>query len=214
MPSRPKQPETSEADSRRRTARAAASMPVLRRPHDHHRDLRARLRAEAPPHTGSGGDQDRHLMMPSLPIDDRHPARQSCRLSTGSAHACRWPPDCPAIAPPISARDSTLRSFTPPTTSVQLQAKPSQQPLRSHILRPDPAAKSHSARGTPARQHDLAPRPPIRALALSTGRRRAWKPRHCRRPKTCKEADSCAAAETAWLSITSSARASRSVRRI
>jgi hypothetical protein len=24
-------------------ARAAASMPVLRRPHDHHRDLRARL---------------------------------------------------------------------------------------------------------------------------------------------------------------------------
>ena len=37
-------------------------MPLLRRPHDHHRDLRARLRAKAPAHTGSGGDQDRHVM--------------------------------------------------------------------------------------------------------------------------------------------------------
>jgi hypothetical protein len=31
----------------RRTERADASMPVLRRPHDHHRDLRARMRAES-----------------------------------------------------------------------------------------------------------------------------------------------------------------------
>ena len=70
VPSRPKEPETPKA-SDRRTPRAAASMPVLRRPHDHHRDLRARLRAEAPAHAGSGNNQDRHLMMPSPPIDDR-----------------------------------------------------------------------------------------------------------------------------------------------
>ena len=137
-------PETARnvrGHSRRRTARAAASMPVLRRPHDGHRDLRARLRAEAPPHTGSGGAQDRHLMMPSLPIDDRHPARQSCRLSTGSSHACRWPPDCPAIAPTISAHNpSSARSPLQPRPC--LQAKSSHQPLRSHILLPDPAAKS------------------------------------------------------------------------
>jgi len=41
---------TRDAWSRARTTpRAAASMPVLRQPHDHHRDLRARLRAEVPP---------------------------------------------------------------------------------------------------------------------------------------------------------------------
>src|SRR5512143_348056 len=39
-------------------------MPVLRRPHDHHRDLRARLNTE---HPSTEPDQDRHIMMP-LPI--------------------------------------------------------------------------------------------------------------------------------------------------
>ena len=52
---------TRDARSRARTTpRAAASMPVLRQPHDHHRDLRARLRAEVPPHT-AGSNQDRHV---------------------------------------------------------------------------------------------------------------------------------------------------------
>ena len=44
--------------SDRRTARAAAFMPVLRRPHDHHRDLRARLSADAPPHARSSTNQN------------------------------------------------------------------------------------------------------------------------------------------------------------
>ena len=39
--------------SARRTARAAMSLPLLRWPHDHHRDLRARLRAEVSTHTCS-----------------------------------------------------------------------------------------------------------------------------------------------------------------
>ena len=42
VPARPNEPDTPEA-SDRRSPRAAAAMPVLRRPHDHHRDLRARL---------------------------------------------------------------------------------------------------------------------------------------------------------------------------
>ena len=49
VPSRPKQPETPKAATRR-TPRAAASMPVLRWPHDRHRDLRtaAASRSTAP----------------------------------------------------------------------------------------------------------------------------------------------------------------------
>src|SRR6185312_2115777 len=53
----------------RRTPRAAASMSVLRWPYDRHRDLRAWLSAEAPPHARSSTNQNRHLMMPSPPID-------------------------------------------------------------------------------------------------------------------------------------------------
>src|SRR6202795_4306130 len=76
-------------------------MPVLRRPHDYHRDLRARLRAEAPTHTGSGGDQDRYVMMPPPPIDDRPEARYSCWITASSAHHCTGLSDWPALAPPI-----------------------------------------------------------------------------------------------------------------
>jgi len=47
--------------------RAAAAMPMLRQPHDHHRDFRTRLRAEAPAHAASASNQDRHVMMPSPP---------------------------------------------------------------------------------------------------------------------------------------------------
>src|SRR3974390_1487611 len=37
-------------------------MPVLRRPHDHHRALRTRLDPAPPPKPAPGGDQDRYLM--------------------------------------------------------------------------------------------------------------------------------------------------------
>jgi hypothetical protein len=61
-------------------------MPVLRQPHDHHRDFRARLRAEVPAYA-DGGNQDRHLMMPSPSIYTYSNARHSCRLSAGIAQA-------------------------------------------------------------------------------------------------------------------------------
>ena len=42
--------ETGRDDrSRRRTPRALASVSLLRRPHDHHRDLRGRLPTKTPP---------------------------------------------------------------------------------------------------------------------------------------------------------------------
>ncbi len=47
VPTRSEPPDTSEARSVRPTAHAAASVPLLRRTHVHHRDLRTRLPAEA-----------------------------------------------------------------------------------------------------------------------------------------------------------------------
>ena len=47
---RPNSAEHAADAARRRAARAAAPVSVLRWPHDHHRDLRARLRADATDH--------------------------------------------------------------------------------------------------------------------------------------------------------------------
>src|SRR5271170_755915 len=127
--------------SDRRTPRAAASMPVLRRPHDHHRDLRARLRAEAPTHTGSSGDQDRYVMMPSPPIDDRPEARYSCRITAGSAHDRAGLSDWPALAPPIwscTVRSIGLCQHLPPSS----EPKRSRRPLPPDLLQTNAAANS------------------------------------------------------------------------
>jgi hypothetical protein len=52
-------------------------MPVLRRPHDRHRNLRARLPAKVPTNARSNIDQDRHVMRPSPPIDNSYDACQT-----------------------------------------------------------------------------------------------------------------------------------------
>ena len=141
VPSRPKEPETPEA-AHRRTPRAAASMPVLRRPHDHHRDLRARLRAEAPAHTGSGGDQDRHLMMPSPPIDDRSDTRHSRWLVSRprpSSHRVRWIHQ--------QSRRQSCRATRRPLVHTDAHTLALQQTDRGNrcgpdLCKPEPAAKS------------------------------------------------------------------------
>ena len=61
----------------RRTPRAAVSMSLLWRPHDHHRDLRKGLPAKTPPRAPYNSDQDRHLIMPSPPIHQPSDARHS-----------------------------------------------------------------------------------------------------------------------------------------
>ena len=73
---------------------------LLRRPHDHHRDLRARLSAETPTHTSSGSDQDRHIMRPSLPIDHRYDTRNSCWLAARHAQARICTIDSQPVSPP------------------------------------------------------------------------------------------------------------------
>jgi hypothetical protein len=51
-------------DHRQRRRRSAnPSLPALRRPHDHHRDLRARLLAALPSYSSNDPDQDRYLMI-------------------------------------------------------------------------------------------------------------------------------------------------------
>ena len=63
-------PPKAEADTPRRQRRPnrrrhCAAMPVLRRPHDHHRDLRARLPRRATGRQPAARDQDRHVMIAS-----------------------------------------------------------------------------------------------------------------------------------------------------
>src|SRR6476661_2789485 len=135
-------------------------MPVLRRPHDHHRDLRARLPAKASPHT-CADHPDRHLMRPSPPIDNCSAPCHSRRLSAASAHARVGLPESSALPPrtwSCSVRPTRLLLHAPgKSDSVDRRA-----PISSSLApRPNP----HSVRCTAATHL-----PRFRALAL-LGRR-------------------------------------------
>ena len=108
--------------SRPRTPCAAASMRLLRRPHDHRRDLRRRLPAETSPCARYSGDQDRHLVMPSPPIRDPSDARPFW-LALGR----NSPADCsltnrPAVTPPTlsgNARCARSARQSHPSSAVE-----------------------------------------------------------------------------------------------
>ena len=181
----PRSKAARDARSRSRptsTARAAASMPLLRRPHDHHRDLRARLPAEAPPHARSGSDQDRHLMTPSPPIDDRSDARHSRWLSASNALARAASLNSQPGPPPILSH--TVQPANPPLRAHQslcgkpIAATPSAPTSSSLTPRPNP----HSARGTASA---LTARDFVPWRFSDAGRMSAWRASSCRRPKTC-----------------------------
>ena len=127
--------------SARPIPRAAASMPVLRRPHDRHRDLRARLPAEASTEDNSARDQDRYIMTLSPPNDDRPDTHYSCRLATGSAQARIGSLDSPAVPPPILS-PNVQPARSPQRAHPCLAVNRSPQPLRSNLLKPDHVAKS------------------------------------------------------------------------
>jgi hypothetical protein len=77
----------------------------------------------------------------SPPNDDRPDTRYSCRLSAGSAQARIGSLDSPALAPQIwSLYAQTARSHQ--RARPGLAANRARQPLRSNLLKPDPAAKS------------------------------------------------------------------------
>ena len=122
--------------SGRRTPHAATTVPLLRRTHVHHRDLRARQRAKASTHTGDGRDQDRHLMMPSSLI--RTEARHSGRLSPGSTPACADQQDWPVIAPQIlSNKVQSARSRQQAPPSLKLKRSDRQRRLNFRSTRAD-----------------------------------------------------------------------------
>jgi hypothetical protein len=116
-----------EYRSRRRirsTSRSANAVPMLRWPLDHHRDLRARLSAQA----HSGNDQDRYLMTPSPLTHDCPHTNRSRRHSTANVH--------PRARPPI------LSALTP-QTSPQRAAGPPIAVLTARTIAPTAAIQTH-----------------------------------------------------------------------
>ena len=91
---------------------------------DHHRDLRARLSAQA----RSGIDQDQLLMTPSPLIDDRTRTNRSLRRSTDNARA---------RAKPLSLSGAPPARQSPYSPAEQLP-----QPLQSKLIKPAAATKS------------------------------------------------------------------------
>ena len=112
--------------------RSVKAVPMLRWPHDHHRDLRARLSAQAQ----SGIDQDRLLMTPSPLIDDRTRTNRSRRRSTGNARARAKPLSLSALTPQTSPRNA-LACQSPYSPAERLP-----QPLQSKLIKPAAATKS------------------------------------------------------------------------
>ena len=115
-----------------RAARAALPLPVLRRPHDHHRGLRTRLRAETSADARSDADQDRHVMTAAR-IARRNAARLAAAHRPGDdslvllrpSLAHRTPPSRPSDA--HSARPRSPRS---PVPAVILPMRPLDPPSR------------------------------------------------------------------------------------
>ena len=121
---------------------AAASMPVLRRTHDRHRDFRARLRAKAQARATSSGNQDRYLMMPSPPIDNSyHPCRPR-RLTAAATELA----SVLEIGPyrPRKSHRATCQPLVRPTRSSGFAATRPRQPLLPNLFKPSPAAQSPS----------------------------------------------------------------------
>ena len=113
---------------------------MLRWPHDHHRDFRARLSAQA----HSGIDQDQLLMTPSPLIDDRTRTNRSRRRSTGNARARARPPifvrpHAANVAAATRRRLANRRTHRQNDRPNRFNPNSSSQPPR-----PNP----HSARGT------------------------------------------------------------------
>jgi hypothetical protein len=140
VPSRPKTTRDAQS-SDRRTPRAAASMSVLRGPYDRHRDLRAWLSAEAPPHARSSTNQNRHLMMPSPPIDHSYDTCHPRWLATGHDQVRIRALDGPVMVPQIPSCNVTT-TCSPQCDHPRSAPNQPPQPLLFDLFKPSPSAKS------------------------------------------------------------------------
>ena len=119
----------------RSAANARASLSLLRRPHDHHRAVRARLNSALSAKPADASDQDRHLMIMSI----RSP-------SFNAGHLCRRRSDEHA-----SARTNSLLIRQPVARSSLFwpradQRKPAGMLRPAQSLHLSPRARTHAAR--------------------------------------------------------------------
>ena len=75
-------PTASDRTCRCPRSQRPATLPTLRRPHDHHRDLRAWLNASVSAESSDGSNQDRHLMTTPV-LRSRKVVRSLSWFSTG-----------------------------------------------------------------------------------------------------------------------------------
>ena len=149
---------------------------MLRWPHDHHRDLRARLSAQAQ----SGIDQDRLLMTPSPLIDDRTRTNPSRRRVDRQRPRSRQAAILSALTLQTSPRNAPPARQSPYSPAERLP-----QPLQSKLIKPAAATKSpkHSRHRRHMFHRDFVPWRFSDAARIST--RLAHQHR---RPKTCTRA--------------------------
>jgi hypothetical protein len=120
-----------------RAVRAGASMPVLWRPHAHHRDLCARLRAAASAFSGAARAPDRYVMIEIAlsPATQRRPFTTSLPLTIGqrrwrsfddalptscnSSHRTKTPTKPHRASSPLPPGPSKHTAFTRPTPRCQ-----------------------------------------------------------------------------------------------
>src|SRR5271157_4166839 len=94
-------------------------MSVLRRPHDHHRDLRARLPAHTSSPSRCRSDQDRHFMMPrSNACNDTRVLTSPSQLASPLTSN---PPDSSAVPLPLSPCDLRFALIRPPIPAQSLK---------------------------------------------------------------------------------------------
>jgi hypothetical protein len=139
---------------------------MLRRPHDHHRDLRAQLPAALPTIDDNRRHQDRYVMTATTGLRPRRVDLASCCSSTGCHHARSTAP-CGHQRKPATATQAAVPTINPSCCClpVALLLAPRRIALfRAHLRRqPNP----HS-QGRGASAHH---RPRVRSLAAAFGRR-------------------------------------------
>src|SRR5215472_9578606 len=125
----------------RRAETARASLPMLRQPHAHHRDLLPGATAQAPPDATSGEDPDRHLMITFSESSPRKAVPLSARSSAGHGSARSdgaFTTQQPHRSSPTH-RPEVPKNASPPTCITILTAQPT---LAADLSCGPPTAKS------------------------------------------------------------------------
>ena len=161
-----------EAESEHRKTRDCAAMPVLRRPHDHHRNLRRR--ASCAPAIAEP-DHDRHLMIAVAAFPASLCRSSSPPAAAGAGRRCPFTIRASSFSPALRAKRATrssllnqarrilvpidkARCFRPPRSACPIPHAPS-NPHRPRSTQQRPILPAVSSMGgfrTPAPRPSLA----------------------------------------------------------